>query len=153
MQITNNTRRTNLDTKMNMKNQQQSKLCQINSENLVLLKVLLEVNKWENEQLHYFDNKAARDVYLAVAEGLLSPALNSKFIKQQISDKKTTTRAIRNNLRKLEKLGILESEKSTEDARRRRTIKPTLAYIAILNDHLENIKKICAKHYFMVEID
>lgn len=117
-----------------------------------LLKILIEIHKWEQDQLYHFKNKAAREIYFNIAEDLLRNNHGARSIKQQIHSRKHSERAARSNVRKLEQGGILRSEKNSCDARLKRII-PTEAYIKKLNDHLRTLQSICSKYYFMIEID
>lgn len=117
-----------------------------------LLKVLIEINKWENEELKQFKNLAAREIYFSIAEDLLLKDNHKRSIKQQIRSKNCTERASRINIRKLEKNGILESKKIQNDARRKKII-PTHVFLEKLNEHLKAIKSICKEEFHMIEND
>ena len=120
--------------------------------NKKLLKVLIEIHKWEQDQLCLFKNKVAREIYFNIAEDLLRNNQGARSIKQQILPRTHSERAARTNVRKLEQGGILRSEKNSRDARLKRII-PTEAYLKKLNDHLRTLQSICSKYYLMIEID
>lgn len=115
-----------------------------------LLKILIEINKWEKEQLLHFKSGVARDIYFSVAEDLLHTDYSTRSIKQQISQTKHTDRAARINVRKLEESGVLKYEKIEKDARLKKII-PTDVYLKKLNDHLKELQNICAKYFVMIE--
>ena len=117
-----------------------------------LLKILIEIHKWEQDQLNQFENISARDIYFKIAEDLLNSNSGSRSMKQQISQTRHSERAARNNIRRLKESGILRSEKISKDARLRKII-PTDIYLNKLNEHLHTFQSISAKYYMMIEID
>lgn len=115
-----------------------------------LLKILIEINKWEKEQLIQFKSGVARDIYFSVAEDLLHTDYPTRSIKQQICQTKHTDRAARTHVRKLEESGVLKYQKIEKDARLKKII-PTEIYITKLNEHLSELQNICEKYFLMIE--
>lgn len=114
-----------------------------------LLRILIEINQWEDSHRRELQTISGRDLYFRIAASMLEDATGKKQPLKLLSGR-ITDRATRSRIREFEALGLVEVVGNEEDARTRRVI-PTGEFIRRLNQHLHMFKRFFDKWYLMVE--
>lgn len=115
-----------------------------------LLRILIEINQWEDSQGRELQTVSGRDLYFRIAATLLNDSVGKKQPLKLLSGR-ITDRATRNRIREFQELGLIEVVQSDLDARTRRVV-PTDKFVTRLNHHLWLLKQLCDARYLMVEI-
>ena len=113
-----------------------------------LLRILIEINQWEDAQCRELQTISGRDLYFKIAGTLLMGAAGKpqplKLLNGRIADRATRTR-----IREFQELGLIEVVDNDDDARTKRVV-PTGKFITRLNYHLRLLKQLCDDRYVMV---
>jgi len=113
-----------------------------------LLRILIEINQWEDSHRRELQTISGRDLYFRIAASMLEDATDKKQPLKLLSGR-ITDRATRSRIREFEALGLVEVVENEDDARTRRVI-PTGEFIRRLNQHLHMFKRFCEVRYLMV---
>jgi hypothetical protein len=114
-----------------------------------LLRILIEINQWEDNQGREFQTVSGRDLYFKIAATLLDGSTDKKQPLKLLSGR-ITDRATRNRIREFQELGFVEVVQSDLDTRSKRVV-PTDKFVTRLNLHLYLFKQLCDLRYLMVE--
>ena len=115
-----------------------------------LLRILIEINQWEDSQGRELQTVSGRDLYFRIAATLLDDSAGKKQPLKQLSGR-ITDRATRNRIREFQELGLIDVVDNEDDARTKRVV-PTEKFIRRLNHHLHLFKRLFDVRYLMVEI-
>ena len=113
-----------------------------------LLRVMIQMRKWEEAQCPEFQTLAGRDLYFRIASIYLENPDVAMDLKQMHDPKKE--RIIRSRLREFERAGFIETLTNTSDLRTKK-VMPTSFFLMHLNEHLNYFKKVCDTHFLIVE--
>jgi hypothetical protein len=114
-----------------------------------LLRILIEINQWEDSHRRELQTISGRDLYFRIAATMLEDATDKKKPLKLLSGR-ITDRATRSRIREFEALGLVDVMENEVDARTRRVI-PTGEFIRRLNQHLHMFKRFCDVRYLMVD--
>lgn len=114
-----------------------------------ILRILIEINQWEDSQRRELQTVSGRDLYFKIAATLLADSAGKKqplkLLRGRITD-----RATRNRIREFQELGLVDVVDNEDDARTKRLV-PTDKFIKHLNHHMHLFKLLCNYKYLMVE--
>ena len=113
-----------------------------------LLRILMEINQWEDAQCRELQTISGRDLYFKIAGTLLTDA-SGKPQPLKLLNGRITDRATRTRIREFQELGLVEVIDNEDDARTKRVV-PTDKFVDRLNHHLRLLKKLCEARYLMV---
>ncbi len=113
-----------------------------------LLRILIEINQWEDSHRRELQTISGRDLYFRIAASMLEDATGKKQPLKLLSGR-ITDRATRSRIREFEALGLVEVVENEDDARTRRVI-PTVEFIRRLNQHLHMFKRFSDARHLMV---
>jgi hypothetical protein len=113
-----------------------------------LLRILIEINQWEDSQGRELQTISGRDLYFLIAATLLTDA-DGKPQSLKLLNGRMTDRATRNRITEFQELGLVEVIDNEEDARTKRVV-PTEKFLRRLNHHLHLFKQLCEVRYLMV---
>jgi hypothetical protein len=113
-----------------------------------LLRILIEINQWEDSHRRELQTISGRDLYFRIAASMLEDAIGKKQPLKLLSGR-ITDRATRSRIREFEALGLVEVVENEDDARTRRVI-PTGEFIRRLNQHLHMLKRFSDARHLMV---
>ncbi len=113
-----------------------------------LLRILIEINQWEDSHRRELQTISGRDLYFRIAATMLEDATDKKKPLKLLSGR-ITDRATRSRIREFEALGLVDVMENEVDARTRRVI-PTGEFIRRLNQHLHMFKRFCDMRYLIV---
>jgi hypothetical protein len=113
-----------------------------------LLRILIDVNQWEDAQYRELQTISGRDLYFKIAGTLLTDA-SGKPQPLKLLNGRITDRATRTRIREFQELGLVVVVDSEDDARTKRVV-PTDKFVVRLNHHLRLLKQLCDARYLMV---
>jgi len=114
-----------------------------------LLRILIEINQWEDCNLRELQTVSGRDLYFRIAATLLGDAAGKKQPLKLLGGR-ITDRATRNRIREFEALGLINVVDNEDDARTRRVIASD-ELIKRVNHHTQLFKQLCDKQYLMLD--
>lgn len=114
-----------------------------------LLRILIEINRWEDSQGRELQTVSGRDLYFRIAATLLDDPTDKKQ-PLTLRSVRMTDRATSNRIREFQVLGLVEVMQSDLDTRSRRVV-PTDKFVTRLNHRLHLFKQLCDVRYFMVD--
>jgi hypothetical protein len=114
-----------------------------------LLRILIEINQWEDSQGRELQTVSGRDLYFRIAATLLNDSMGKKQPLKLFSGR-ITDRATRTRIREFQELGLVEVMDNQDDVRTKRVV-PTQKFIIRLNHHLSLLKQLCETRYLMID--
>lgn len=113
-----------------------------------LLRILIDVNQWEDAEYRELQTISGRDLYFKIAGTLLTDA-SGKPQPLKLLNGRITDRATRTRIREFQELGLVVVVDNEDDARTKRVV-PTDKFITRLNHHLRLFRKLCDARFLMV---
>jgi hypothetical protein len=113
-----------------------------------LLRILIDINRWEDLERPELQTVSGRDLYFKVAASLLSDCAEKQNLK--VLSGRITDRATRSRMREFEALGLISVVENNDDARTRRAV-PTQELIARLNQHIDLFHQLCSSKFLMID--
>ncbi len=114
-----------------------------------LLRVLIEINQWEDVQQRELQTISGRDLYFRIAASMLPDSTEKQQALKLLSGR-TTDRATRNRIREFQAMGLVEVFDNEHDARTKRVV-PTAKFIRRLNNHLHVFRQLCQSGFLMID--
>ena len=113
-----------------------------------LLKLLILIHDWENDQLPELRTLTGRNLYFRIAASLISDKQSPQHLKPLKG--MLTERATRQRIRIFQHLGLLQILNNESDQRTKRAM-PTEKFLQHLNQHIDAVRQLCDSHYFIVD--
>ena len=113
-----------------------------------LLKILIEINQWEDVQCRELQTISGRALYFKIA-GTLIVNVAGKPQPLKLFNGRITDRATRTRIREFQEMGLVEVVDNEDDYRTKRVV-PTDKFIKRLNHHLRLFKQLFDARYLMV---
>ena len=113
-----------------------------------LLKVVVQVQRWESLQQSIFQTRSGRELYFRVAETLLVDRARSQHLKWL--NGAMTGRATRDRLKEFENSGWLAIERMGSDLRTKQ-IAPTEKFTNQLNLHLQILRLAINEDFLLID--
>ena len=114
-----------------------------------LLRVLIELNQWEDSHCPELQTVSGRDLYYKVAASMLVDD-SDKTQPLKLLSGRVTDRATRIRIREFQALGLVTVVESENDARTRRVV-PTALFVSRLNEHVSWFKRLCNQRFLMLD--
>lgn len=115
-----------------------------------LLRVMTQMHDWEGRYMPELQTVTGRDLYFRIAKGVLNDPQSPQLLK--LFQVKSTERAMRQRMRQFEEMGLIDVSSNTSDKRTKRVV-PTDIFLLNLNQHLDQLKKLCNGLFLMVDKD
>ena len=104
-----------------------------------LLRILIEIHKWEATNGDIFKNTSSRDLYYSMIDDLLNNKLKESSLKSHKGS--TTLKASRQRIQSFEAIGMAVITQSTSDGRTKKLI-PTEKFIQLVEQHLVALERL-----------
>jgi hypothetical protein len=113
-----------------------------------LLRVMIQMHDWELRHLPELQTVTGRELYFRISEEYLKDPQSPQLLK--LLQVRSTERAIRQRVRQFEEMGLIDVSNNTKDKRTKRVV-PTEFFLLRLNQHLDQLKKLCDGRFLMVD--
>lgn len=114
-----------------------------------LLRILIEINRWEEIQRRELQTVSGRELYFSIAASLLDESQRKRQSLKQLNGR-ITQRAMRDRIGEFQKLGLVDVVNSEIDSRTKR-VQPTDKFIKRLNRYLYFFKHLLDEHFLIVK--
>lgn len=104
-----------------------------------LLRILIEIHKWEAINSDIFKNTSSRDLYYSMIDDLLNNKLKESSLKSHKGS--TTLKASRQRIQSFEAIGMAVITQSTSDGRTKKLI-PTEKFIQLVEQHIVALERL-----------
>ncbi|NDC61186.1 MAG: hypothetical protein EBZ60_04110 [Betaproteobacteria bacterium] len=117
--------------------------------NEAMMKVICQLNDWENQHLTLTHSLAGRYLYLSIAKQMHSkPDSASPLLKGIYCNKDLSERALRYKLREFEKQGLIAFEPSSTDKRSKR-ILPSDSLVQAMTAHADALQHLLGNAFLI----
>lgn len=104
-----------------------------------LLRIFIEIHKWEMENGDIFRNTSSRDLYYSMIDDLLNNKLKESSLKSHKGS--TTLKASRQRIQSFESIGMAVISQSMSDGRSKKLV-PTPKFIELVEQHLMVLEQL-----------
>jgi len=104
-----------------------------------LLRIFIEIHKWETLNHEIFKNTSSRDLYYSMVDDLINNKQNESSLRSHKGS--TTLKASRQRIQSYEEMGMAIIAQSTSDGRTKKLI-PTEKFIQLVEHHLNVLEQL-----------
>jgi len=104
-----------------------------------LLRIFIEIHKWETLNHAIFKNTSSRDLYYSMVDDLINNKQNESSLKSHKGS--TTLKASRQRIQSYEEIGMAVIAQSSSDGRTKKLI-PTDKFIQLVEQHVNVLERL-----------
>lgn len=104
-----------------------------------LLRINIEIHKWESANHEIFKNTSSRDLYYSMVDDLLNHESKESSLKYHKGS--TTLKASRQRIQSYQEIGMAIIAQSTSDGRTKKLI-PTDKFIQLVEQHVNVLERL-----------